>query len=75
MLADNYASCSRNKITAHISIQFLFASVITTINRRHAFERAQALHFGQLSGYFTNDNKLTPMGRQVAQYLKDGLAA
>ena len=29
----------------------------------------QALHYGQLSGYFTNDNKLTPMGRQVAQYL------
>ena len=25
--------------------------------------------------YFTNDKKLTPMGRQVAQYLKDGLAA
>ena len=35
----------------------------------------QALHFGQLSGYFTNDNKLTPIGRQVAQYLKDELAA
>ena len=35
----------------------------------------QALHFGQLSGYFTKDNKLTPMGRQVAQYLEDGLAA
>ena len=35
----------------------------------------QALHFGRLSGYFTNDKKLTPMGRQVAQYLKDGLAA
>ena len=33
----------------------------------------QALHYGQLSGYFTNDNKLTPMGRQVAQYLEDGL--
>ena len=35
----------------------------------------QALHFGQLSGYFTNNNKLTPMGRQVAKYLKDGLVA
>ena len=27
----------------------------------------QAVHYGQLSGYFTTDNKLTPMGRQIGQ--------
>ncbi len=35
----------------------------------------QAVHYGQLSGYFTTDNKLTPMGRRIAQYIEDGLAA
>ena len=33
----------------------------------------QALQFGRSRGYFTNDNKLTPMGRKVAQLL-EGLA-
>ena len=28
-----------------------------------------------MSGYFTSDNKLTPMGRKVARLLEDGLAA
>ena len=35
----------------------------------------QAVHYGRLSGYFTSDNKLTPMGRKVARLLEDGLAA
>ena len=35
----------------------------------------QAVHYGRLSGYFTCDNKLTPMGRKVARLLEDGLAA
>ena len=34
----------------------------------------QAVHYGRLSGYFTSDNKLTPMGRKVARLLEDGLA-
>ena len=93
MLANNYAECSRNKNIAHISIQFLFASVITIINRRNAMNarkdfteyeavlkycciktknnHEQAVHYGQLSGYFTTDNKLTPMGRRIAQYIED----
>ena len=33
----------------------------------------QALQFGRSRGYFTNDNKLTPMGRKVAKLL-EGLA-
>ena len=33
----------------------------------------QALQFGRSRGYFTKDNKLTPMGRKVAQLL-EGLA-
>ena len=35
----------------------------------------QAVHYGRLSGYFTSDNKLTPMGRKIARLLEDGLAA
>ena len=35
----------------------------------------QAVHYGRLSGYFTTDNKLTPIGRRIAQYIEDGLAA
>ena len=35
----------------------------------------QAVHYGHLSGYFTTDNKLTPIGRRIAQYIEDGLAA
>jgi len=34
-----------------------------------------ALAFGKLSGFFTPDNKLTPIGKTVAQYVDDGLAA
>tara|TARA_B100000902_G_scaffold134451_1_gene132891 strand:+ start:14 stop:199 length:186 start_codon:yes stop_codon:yes gene_type:complete len=35
----------------------------------------QAINYGKLSGLFTTDNKLTPMGKTVAQYVVDGLAA
>ena len=35
----------------------------------------QAINYGKLSGFFTIDNKLTPMGKTVAQYVEDGLAA
>ena len=35
----------------------------------------QAIQYGRLSGFFTTENKLTPMGRKVAQYVEDGLAA
>ena len=35
----------------------------------------QAISYGKLSGLFTTDNKLTPMGMTVAQYIEDGLAA
>ena len=31
----------------------------------------QALQYGRSRGYFTSDNKLTPMGRKVAQLLED----
>jgi hypothetical protein len=34
-----------------------------------------ALAFGKLSGFFTPDNKLTPIGKTIAQYVDDGLAA
>ena len=35
----------------------------------------QAINYGKLSGFITVDNKLTPMGKTVAQYVEDGLAA
>ena len=35
----------------------------------------QALNYGKMSGYFTADNKLTAMGKTIAQYVEDGLAA
>jgi hypothetical protein len=37
--------------------------------------REQALYYGRLSGFFTNEDTLTPMGEQVAKLINDGLAA
>ena len=35
----------------------------------------QAIHYGRLSGFFTTDNKLTPLGKTIARHVGDGLAA
>ena len=37
--------------------------------------REQAIYYGRLSGFFTNEDTLTPMGEQVAKLINDGLAA
>ena len=34
-----------------------------------------AIHYGRLNGFLTTDNKLTPLGKTIAQYVGDGLAA
>ena len=32
----------------------------------------QAMHYGRLSGFFTDANKLTPTGSRMAEFLFDG---
>ena len=51
-----------------------YEAVLSYCRNRTMSGYEQAVHYGRLSGYFTSDNKLTPMGRKVARLLEDALA-
>ena len=52
-----------------------YEAVLAYCQNKTTSDFDQATHYGRLSGFFTNDNKLTDMGRKVARLLEDDLAA